>query len=72
MLDLDTARATKARESRLRRSLAKDGYRLTKCRRGYGGYGVLDCDTRCIVLGLSADTRGYDVDLDEVEAWATG
>jgi hypothetical protein len=69
MLLFDPARALKARESRVRRALAKDGYCLTKCRRGYGGYGVVDCASNFMVLGLSGDGRGYDARLEDVEEW---
>ena len=64
----DTARAEKNRAAKIRRELAKLDYSLRKCRR-HGGYGVLDLDVNFIVFGISADGRGCDATLDDVEAW---
>ena len=69
MLDTTNMRAIAAREACMRRALAKVGYRLTKCRRGYGGYGVIDSERNFIAFGLSADTRGYAASLDDIEEW---
>jgi len=66
---MEDVRATRAREARVRRALANDGYRLAKCRRGYGGYAIIDVGHNFLIAGLSADGRGYDWPLDWVEDW---
>jgi hypothetical protein len=64
-----------ARESRLRRALDRNGYRLSKTpsrswlRSYYGpGYQVVECFSNRVVFDCCE--RGYEATLDEVEEWA--
>ncbi len=63
----------KAREQRIRRLLDNQGYILRKSRRrgwptpdDHGQYMILDARSNIPAVGWR-----YDLDLDEVEAWAT-
>lgn len=62
---------TQAREARIRRALAKDGYVLRKSRfRGparpddHGEYMVIEANLNAIVVGSR-----FDYSLDDVEEW---
>ena len=67
-----SAYAEKTRESRLRRALYRDGYRLEKSRgpRGVnaGGYMIFDSRTNFVVAGQDGPLL-YVLDLDGVEDW---
>lgn len=59
---------TKSRENRVRRQLAKQGYRLHKSRsRGVylndlGGYTIVDADCNFVIAGAN-----FDLSLEDVE-----
>jgi len=62
-----------AREARLRRALAKEGYALHKSRlrtsphsRDLGEYMVVDTQRNAIILGSQ-----FECTLDDIEAWCT-
>jgi hypothetical protein len=65
----------KVRENRLRRKLERMGYRLMKSRARdpdaltYGGFQIIDPDSKGLVAGWGNAHRGYAFDLDDVEAW---
>ncbi len=63
----------KAREQRIRRLLDNQGYILRKSRRrgwptldDHGQYMIVDAGSNFVAAGWR-----FDLDLDEVEAWAT-
>jgi len=64
---------TTPRESRFRRSLAKDGMILRKSRSrtwtvdNHQGYMIVDADRNAVVAG-----GRFDLSLDDVEQWANG
>jgi G:T-mismatch repair DNA endonuclease (very short patch repair protein) len=70
---VDAQHTDKAREDRIRRALAHQGFRLAKSRirnpklPGYGGYMVINAATNYIEAG--AAVNGFDMSLDEVEAF---
>ena len=61
----------KSREDRLRRTAARRGWRLYKCRRrdplaiGYGTYELADQNNHCVACGPG--NEGYGLNLDEIE-----
>ena len=63
----------KTRENRSRRRLERMGYVLQKSHRrdprafDYGLYRIIDTDTNGLAAG--GGSTGYNMDLDEVEAW---
>lgn len=63
-----------AREARVRRTLKRDGYVLTKSRvrnpedYRYGGYMIVDAQINGVVAGGSPIE--FCLDLDDVEKWA--
>jgi len=63
-------------ENRLRRVLARRGYRLEKSRRrdqqaiDYGGYMIIETSTNSAILGASP--HPYSATLDEVSKWVAG
>jgi hypothetical protein len=79
----DTAN-DKRREDRLRRQLYKAGYRLMKgkgqprycgkgqCFRGETGYQITDVQIGGVVAGWSSSGDGFDLSLEEAEAWLHG
>jgi hypothetical protein len=66
----------KVLENRLRRMLDRQGYRLLKSRARdpraitYGGYMIVDHEVGGAAAG--GEGRGYTLDLNDVERWATG
>jgi hypothetical protein len=69
--------ADKVLENRLRRKLARMGYRLEKSRRrdpdaiDYGKYWVIDLKTNVLVFGGSEVNGIPDATLEEVANWIT-
>jgi hypothetical protein len=69
--------AEKVRENRLRRALDRQGYRLMKSPARdprsltFGGYQIVDIEHGGVVAGWGNANRGYALNLDEAERWAT-
>jgi hypothetical protein len=65
----------KVRENRLRRKIERMGYMLMKSRARdpdaltYGGFQIVDPETKMLIAGWGNAERGYALDLDGVEAW---
>lgn len=70
--------AEKVREDRLRRQLARMGFKLMRSRARdkrdltFGGYQVVHMETNQLVVGMGNLNRGYSLNLDQVEAWTNG
>lgn len=64
---------TKSRENRVRRQLAKQGYRLCKSRTGgvylnnLGGYMIVNANYNIVVAGSN-----FELSLEDVEQFAAG
>jgi hypothetical protein len=69
--------AEKVRENRLRRMAGRQGLELKKSRTRdprayqYGGYMLVDIDLNAVVAGTEVGL-GYELTLDDVEAYLTG
>jgi len=65
----------RVRENRLRRKIGRMGYILMKSRARdpdaltYGGFQIVDPETKGLAAGWGNANRGYALDLDDVEAW---